>query len=68
MLYDMRQVEIDPLDMRVFGSYQVNVDPKTTANIHKPFYVLKTFVAFKNLLHNYSGVVDHCCIKNLIEP
>ena len=68
MLYDMRQVEIDTLDMRVFGSDQVNIDPKTTSNIHKPLYALKTFVAFKNLLHNYSGVVDHCSIENLIEP
>ena len=68
MLYDMRQVKIDTLDMRVFGSDQVNIDPKTTSNIHKPLYALKTFVAFKNLLHNYTAVIDHCCIKNLIEP
>lgn len=64
----MRQVKIDTLDMRVFGSDQVDVDPKTTTNIHKHFYVLKTFVALQNLLHHYSGVIDHCCAKNLIEP
>lgn len=64
----MRQVKIDTLDMRVFGSDQVDVDPKTTTNIHKHFYVLKTFVALQNLLHHYSGVIDHCCVKNLIEP
>jgi len=46
ILNDMRQVKIDALDMRVFGSDQVNVDPKSSTNIHQPFYALKTFVGF----------------------
>jgi len=68
ILNDMRQVEIDAVDMRVFGSDQVNVDPKTSTNIHQPFYALKTFVGFQNLLHHQSGVIDHCCVENFIEP
>jgi len=49
---DMRQVEIDAMDMRVFGSDQVNVYSKTTTNIYQSFYALKTFVGFHNLLHH----------------
>jgi len=63
----MRQVEIDAMDMRVFGSDQVNVDSKTTTNIHHSFYALKTSVGFQNLLHNQSGVIDHSCVENLVE-
>jgi len=68
MLNDMRQVEIDTIYIRVFWSDQVNVDPKTTSNINKPFYVLETIVVLKNLLHNYFGITDHGCIENLVEP
>jgi len=68
MLNDMRQVEIDTMYMRVFWSDQVNVDPKTTSNINKLFYALKTIVALKNLFHNYFGMIDHRCIENLVEP
>ena len=64
---DMRQIEIDAMDIRVFGSDQVNVDSKTTTNIHQSFYALKTFVGFQNFLHHESGVIDHCCVENLIE-
>ena len=64
---DMRQVEIDAMDIRVFGSDQVNVYSKTTTNIHHSFYALKTFVGLQNLLHNQRGV-DHCCVENFIEP
>jgi len=42
--------------MRVFGSDEVNVNPKTTTNIHHPFYPLKTFVGFQNLLHNQTSL------------
>ena len=67
LLNDMRQVEIDAMNMRVFRSDQVNVDSKTTSNIYQCFYALKTFVGFQNLLHNQSGVIDHSCVENLVE-
>jgi len=68
MLNDMRQVEIDTMYIRVFWCDQVNVNPKTTSNINKPFYALETIVALKNLVHNYFGMIDHRCIENLVEP
>ena len=67
ILNDMRQVKIDAMDMRVFGSDQVNIDSKTTSNIYQSFYALKTFVGLQNLLHHQSGVIHHCCVENFIE-
>jgi hypothetical protein len=29
--------------------------------------LLKAFIGVKDLLHSNSGVVEHCCVKNLIE-
>lgn len=64
----MTQVEIDTMYMWVFGSDQVNVGPKTTSNIHKPFYVLETFVTFKNFSHDYLAMIIHGNIENLVKP
>ena len=64
----MRQVKINTLNMRIFGSDQFEIDPKTTSNVYQSIDVLKTFVKFKNPLHNYSGGVEHSFVENLIEP
>ena len=68
MLYDMRQVIVDTLNMRVFGSDKFKGNPKTPSNIHKCLDVLKTLVRFKSLLYDQGGMVDHCCVKNLVKP
>ena len=68
MFYDMRQVKIDTLHMRVFGSDQFEIYPKTTTNVHRSIDVLKTFVVIKNPLHCNCGGVEHGFVKNLIEP
>ena len=67
MLYNMRQVKINALDIGVSSSDQVNGNSQTTTNIHQLPKLLKTFVRLKDLLDDNSSVVEHCCVKHLIK-
>ena len=68
MLYNMRQVEVNTLNMLVFGCDKVKGHSQTTANINQSAKVLKTLVNLEDLLDNNGGVIVHSRVENLIKP
>ena len=68
MLYNMRQVEIDALNVRILGSDSFKCIAKATTDIDQLLYVLETIVSLKNFLDDQSRKVVHRCIENFIEP
>lgn len=68
MFYDMGQIKINSLDVRIFGCDQFEVNAKTTTNVHQLSDALKAMVEIEDPLHVYSGGVMHGFVENLIEP
>lgn len=68
MLYNVRQVEIDALNVGILGSNCFKGIAKGTANINQLLYVLETLVSLKDFLKDQSGMVVHRCAENFIEP
>ena len=68
MLYNMRQVEIDALNVGVLGSDGFQGIAKATTNINQLLYVLETFVRLKDFLNDQIGIVVHRYVENFIEP
>ena len=57
------------MKMRVLGSDQTKVDPKTTPNIHKCVELLEAIIVdLKNVSHNDDGGVVHGLVEDMVEP
>lgn len=68
VLYNMRQVEIDTLNLGILGDYCFYSVSHATTNVNHRFQVLKTTVYLKHIFLDYSSLVVHSCVENLVEP
>ncbi|KAF3789230.1 hypothetical protein EJ110_NYTH18892 [Nymphaea thermarum] len=67
VVYDMRQVEVDALDVGVLGHDEAEDGSNAAANVDEGVQPLEAGVGFKDLLHSKGGVVGHGQVKDPVE-